>query len=56
MKLKVVESFKDKYTDEIYEVNKLIDVKKERAEELLKTTYVEEVKEEKTTKEKTDKK
>ena len=55
MKLKVLESFKDKYTDKIYKVAEVIDVKKERGEELLKTPYVEEVKEPRTSKDKTEK-
>lgn len=40
MKLKVKETFKDKYTGDIYEEGKIIDVKKERGEELLKSPYV----------------
>lgn len=40
MKLKVKETFKDKYTGEVYEEGKIIDVKKERGEELLKSPYV----------------
>lgn len=55
MKLKILESFKDKYTDKIYKVAEVIDVKKERADELLKTPYVEEVKETKAPKDKTEK-
>ena len=56
MKLKVLEAFKDKYTDEVYPVGKILDVKKERGEELLKTPYVEvESKKDETTKKDTKK-
>ena len=36
MKVKVIKSFRDKNTGELYEADSIIDVKKERAEELLK--------------------
>lgn len=37
MKAKVVKRFKDKYTGEIYEKGKYINVTEERAEEILET-------------------
>lgn len=40
MKLKVVESFKDKYTNKVYQKDDAIEVTEERAKELLKTSYV----------------
>lgn len=40
MNLKVKETFRDKYTGEIYEEGKVIKVEKDRGEELLKSPYV----------------
>ncbi len=40
MKLKVVESFKDKYTNKVYQKGDMIEVTEARAKELLKTPYV----------------
>lgn len=45
MKLKVKEVFKDKYTDKVYNKDEIIEVSEERGQELLKSPYVEEVKE-----------
>lgn len=49
MKVKCLENVQDKYTGELYKVNNVYDLSKERAEEVSKTKYfelVEEVKEE----------
>lgn len=53
MKVKVIEVFRDKYTNEVYKLNQILTVDKERHKEIKK--YVEEIKEEKETK-KTSKK
>ena len=44
MKVKVLERFKDKYTGEIHEADKVMDVTKERFEEILTVgKFVEEI-------------
>lgn len=55
MKLKVIKRFRDKYTKEVYEVNKFYETDdKERAEFLIKSGYCQEVK--RTTRKKVDEK
>lgn len=45
MKVKVLERFKDRHTNEIHEVNKVLTISKERYEEILAVgRFVEEVK------------
>lgn len=62
MKLKVLQPFHDKYTDELYESGCVIEVTEERAEEILSVPFivekvdVEEVAPKKATKKKTTKK
>lgn len=46
MKVKCLENVQDKYTGELYKVNEVYDLSKERAEEVSKTKYFELVKEE----------
>lgn len=46
MKVKVIESFKDKYTNEIYPVDKELDITEERFAEILETgAFVEKIEE-----------
>ena len=48
MKVKVIKSFRDKHTGELYKTGKILNIKKERYEEIMsKGKLVEEIKEEK---------
>lgn len=47
MKVKVIEEFKDKYTKKIHTLNKVMEITKERYDEILTVgNFVEEIKEE----------
>ncbi len=47
MKVKVIEEFRDKYTKKIHKVNKVMEITKERYDEILTVgNFVEEIKEE----------